>query len=176
MKKRPLKKSTLIVIATVVALALVVATLATLNGRDQLRAGVGIKDGSFRLLSSNETTMVTLARLQKLPARTVTVTLDTSTTTARQVSYTGLPLRELFTGLGVPFTRDNYCVARGSDGFTTSYLADEVERDDIWLVYAQDGKALPGRSQNGFGPFLIVTRGEQFSQRWCKYLQTLTVK
>ncbi|MCL2654460.1 MAG: hypothetical protein FWD65_02000 [Coriobacteriia bacterium] len=174
------KRSTLAVLAALILLAALVATLATLNARRQAAvnagAGAGAPSDAFRLTTSTETTLVTRATLQRFSPRPVTVTLDTSTTSRRRVTYTGLPLGELFRDLGVPFSSDNYCVANASDGFTMSYLADEVARGDVWLVYESDGAALPGRAQGGFGPYLIVTQNAQFSLRWCKYLQELTVK
>jgi len=175
MKRRP-KTSTLVVIAAIVVLAVLLTVLAAANAARVKRVSAGLPTDAFHLVTSTGTTTVTREELMKLPLQKVTVTLDTSTTSAKKKVYAGLPLRELFKDLDMPFSADNYSIASGSDGFTMTYLADEIQAGKVWLVLQEDGKALPGRAQGGFGPFLIVTQGEQFSLRWCKYLQTLTVK
>lgn len=49
----------------------------------------------------------------------------------------------------------------------SDYVLDD---DNIYLAYMMDGEPLKSREDGGSGPYQIIIRKDQFSQRWAKYV------
>ncbi len=94
-------------------------------------------------------------------------------------TYSGVPLMELLTKLGVPGKQHGkdlqlYLVAEGSDGYKAVYSLAEVNPDlhDGAVIVADtlDGKPLPEGEQ-----FQLVAKGEKRPARWVRALVAVKV-
>jgi hypothetical protein len=121
---------------------------------------------------SEEWTPETLA---KLPHKTVQVYNEHAK--ANQ-SYSGVPLTDLLTRLGVPEKPRGkdfrlYLVAKGSDGYEVVYSVGEVTPDvhdaTVLVADAMDGKPIVA------GPLQLVATGEKRPARWVRNLVEIRV-
>jgi hypothetical protein len=94
-------------------------------------------------------------------------------------TYSGVPLMDLLTKLGVPAKQHGkdlqlYLVAEGSDGYKAAYSVAEVNPDvhegAVIVADTLDGKALPGGGQ-----FQLVAKGEKRPARWVRALVAIKV-
>jgi hypothetical protein len=94
-------------------------------------------------------------------------------------TYSGVPLMDLLTRLGVPAKQHGkdlqlYLVAEGSDGYKAVYSLAEVNNDlhegAVIVADAVDGKALPGGGQ-----FQLIAKGEKRPARWVRALVSIRV-
>jgi hypothetical protein len=94
-------------------------------------------------------------------------------------TYTGVPLMDLLTKLGVPTKPHGkdlqlYLVAEGSDGYKAVYSLAEVNPDvhegAVIVADTLDGKALPGGGQ-----LQLVAKGDKRPARWVRALVAIRV-
>jgi len=87
-------------------------------------------------------------------------------------SYTGFPLEEVLS-LSDLMPEEGEILSVGSvDGYEVPFSKKELEEmENIFLVYKADGKYLGTYGEkDAQGPYMIVIRGDRFSQRWAKYV------
>lgn len=102
--------------------------------------------------------------------------LDTSDTDPKEHTYTGVPLKKVIEECGISLNGKSKIVVRAVDGYTVALTVDEVlDEDNIYLAYGIDGKPLKSKSQGGSGPYQLIVRKDQFSQRWCKFIVEIEV-
>jgi len=118
----------------------------------------------------------TAATLVSLPHVTLTVHNEHA---KKDETYSGVPLIELLTRLGVPekpHGRDFrlYLVAEGSDGYQVVYSVAEATPDvhdgTVIVADAQDGKPV-----GNDGPLKLVATGEKRPARWVRNLVGIRV-
>jgi hypothetical protein len=116
-------------------------------------------------------------KLDALPQTTITV--FNGHANANQ-TYTGVPLIDLLTKLGVPDKprgRDLrlYIVAEGSDGYKVVYSIGEVSPDlhDGTVIVADK---LAGQPIGQAGPLQLVATGEKHPARWVRNLAAIHVR
>jgi hypothetical protein len=118
----------------------------------------------------------TPATLAALPHKTITVFNEHAKV---KQTYTGVPLLDLLTPLGVPAKPHGkdfvlYLVAEGSDGYQVVYSVAEVDPDvqDSTVIVADtlDGKALADK-----GPLQLVATGQKRPARWVRNLVAVRV-
>lgn len=115
--------------------------------------------------------------LSSLEEKEFTAVLDTSSTDPTRHNYTGLALYKLLEDLNIDTNNIRQVVVRGVDGYTVALTPSEVmDKDNIYIAYKQDGKPLKTKGKGGVGPYQVVIRKDQFSQRWCKFLVEIEVK
>lgn len=103
--------------------------------------------------------------------------LDTSTTEPEEHTYTGIPLKNLIEEVGLSLKDKDMVIVRAIDGYTVALSIEEVlDKENVYLAYAVDGKPLRSRSQGGSGPYQLIVRKDQFSQRWCKFVVEIEVR
>lgn len=92
--------------------------------------------------------------------------------------YTGAALSQLFTAVGVSLEGKNRVIVHSADGYAVPLGIEEIEElDNIYLVYKDNGKHLGSYQEvGGQGPYMIVIRGDRFSQRWAKYVVELDIQ
>jgi hypothetical protein len=130
--------------------------------------------GSLKITFWDKSAEWTPASLAALPHKTVTVVNEH---TKAYQSYSGVPLIDLLTRLGVP---DNphglglkvYLVAVGADGYRVVYSLAEVnpafQQAPVIVADTLDGKPLAGN-------FQIVVTGEKGQSRWVRNLLAIHV-
>jgi len=118
----------------------------------------------------------TAATLAPLPHKTVQV-FNAHTKTNQ--TYSGVPLSDLLTRLGVPATPHGkefrfYLVASGADGYQVVYSVAEVT-PDIHDATVLVGDTLDGNPLTDSGPLQLVATGEKRPARWVKNLIEIRV-
>lgn len=104
-------------------------------------------------------------------------TLDTSDTDPEDYSYTGIPLINLIEEVGISIADKRQVIVRGIDGYTVVFSIDEVmDEDNIYLAYKINDRYLDSRERGGSGPYQIIVKKDQFSQRWCKFVVELEIR
>lgn len=102
--------------------------------------------------------------------------LDTSTSDPEEHTYTGVPLKKVIEETGISLNEKDKVVIRAIDGYTVAFTIDEVlDEDNVYMAYGMDGKPLKSKSKGGSGPYQIIVRKDQFSQRWCKFVVEIEV-
>jgi hypothetical protein len=68
-------------------------------------------------------------------------------------------------------------VIKGVDGYAVALTSNEVLQDDnVYLVFEKDGKQMKGKKRGGSGPYQVIIRQDQFSQRWCKFVTEIVME
>lgn len=106
-----------------------------------------------------------------------TATLDTSDTDPEEQSYTGIPLIKVIEKAGITIEDKNQIIVRGIDGYTVAFGTQELmDKDNLYLAYKHNGKFLKSKREGGSGPYQIIARKDQFSQRWCKFVVEIELR
>jgi len=132
--------------------------------------------GPLKIIFGDKSAEWTPATLAALPHKTVTV-LDEHTKVNQ--SYSGVPLMELLTRLGVSDKLHGkdlrfYLVVEGADGYKAVYSVAEVnpiEHDGTVIV----ADALDGKALQTAGPLQLVASGDKHPARWVRNLATVRV-
>jgi hypothetical protein len=132
--------------------------------------------GPLKITYGDQSAEWTPATLAALPHTSVTVYNEHAKATQ---TYSGVPLIDLLTKLGVPDKPRGkqfriYVVAAGSDGYEVVYSLGEVAPD------VHDGTVLVADSQDGKpiaddGPLKMVLTGEKRPARWVRNLVAVRV-
>jgi hypothetical protein len=137
-------------------------------------AKAAIPEGQMMIVFGDQSAAWTATKLAALPHRTVAV-LNEKTKISQ--NYSGVPLIDLLTPLGVPNKAHGpalklYLVAQGSDGYRVVYSLGEVilSTNDTPVIIADslDGKPLEGN-------FQIVALGQKGQSRWVRRLNSVRV-
>ena len=132
--------------------------------------------GPLHIIFGDKSAEWTADTLAPLPHTTVSVYNEHAK--ANQ-SYSGVPLTDLLTRLGVPDKPRGkdfriYLVAEGSDGYKVVYSLGEVTPDvhdgTVLVADAVDGKPLPAT-----GRLQLVATGEKRPARWVRNLVAIHV-
>jgi hypothetical protein len=134
---------------------------------------------SLTLTVDGKTTTLSVAELQAMPQKTVTVHNEH---TKADESYTGVLLGDLLAKYGFPVDKTtqrkmlrSYVVAEGTDKYWVLYSVTEIEgsehNGEVIVATSVGGKALEADGQ-----FKLVDSGDKKPQRWVRNLKTITVK
>ena len=132
--------------------------------------------GPLKIAFGDQSAEWTPATLASLPHKTITVFNEHAKINQ---TYTGVPLIDLLTRLGVPDKPHGkdlrlYLVAEGSDGYKAVYSVAEVNPDvhDATVIVAD---ALEGKPLADDGPLKLVATGEKRPARWVRNLLAVQV-
>ncbi|MGA2672723.1 MAG: hypothetical protein ABSE99_05795 [Terracidiphilus sp.] len=143
---------------------------------DHGMAKPAVPAGPLKIVFGDKSAEWTPAALAALPHKTFTVC---NVHVGANQTYSGVPLIELLTRLGVPAKPHGkdlrlYLVAEGSDDYKAVYSVAEVNPDihDATVIVADtlDGKALAGS-----GPLQLVATGEKRPARWVRNLVAIRI-
>lgn len=132
--------------------------------------------GPLKITFESKSAEWTATTLAALPHKTIT--LYNEHVKANQ-SYSGVPLIDLLTRLGVPDKPHGkdfklYLVAEGSDGYQVVYAVAEVNPDvhdgTVLVADSMDGKPIGDN-----GPLQLATSGEKRPARWVRNLVAIRV-
>jgi hypothetical protein len=173
-----MKKKNIIIILVIAALLVIVGVTAFLNSRDlegkkqmQREAKIIIKEGEKEL----ET--IGLDDLLGLGPEEFRANLDTSDSGPQEHIYTGIQLNKVLESIGEDIGDYLNIIVKAIDGYTVAFNSGEVLEDgNIYIAYMIDGKPLAPKEEGGSGPYQIIVRKDQFSQRWCKYVTEIILR
>ena len=159
------------VFITVIALIIIVGIFAHLNG-DYIKNKRGIHvNAEIIIKEGDREILLTFGEVKELGEEEFKANLKTSGNPAVEHSYTGVPLKNVIKRVNADIEDKTQVIARSVDGFTSAYNIDEVlEDNNMYLAYMMDGEPLKSREDGGSGPYQIIIRKDQFSQRWGKYV------
>ena len=132
--------------------------------------------GPLKITFGEKSAEWTPAALAPLPHKTLTLFNEHTKTNQ---TYSGVPLIDLLTPLGVPEKPHGkdfrlYLVAEGSDHYEVVYSVSEVTPDvhdaTIMVADSMDGKPITGN-----GPLQLVATGEKRPARWVRNLIAIRV-
>lgn len=133
-------------------------------------AQVILKEGDLEVVLNHEN-IINIGQVH------FTAILDTSTTDPEEHTYTGVPLKKVIEEAGLSLDKKEIVIIKGVDGYTVALSIEEVlDEENAFLAYAVDGKALKPKNRGGSGPYQLIVRKDQFSQRWCKFVVEIEVK
>jgi len=166
------KKSTIAVVAVIAALAVGVAVLAVLNGRDAAGKKQLREDAVFVILDGRTRPPVTLAEVTmedflSLEQREFEANYKKSGRDPETRSYTGVPFAEILQMKGIDPAGFTVAAFGAADGYASAITMEEALNAQGCLIAADDGAD---------GPFRMILPLDQFSQRWCKLLTDVTLK
>jgi hypothetical protein len=132
--------------------------------------------GPLKIAFGTKTAEWTAVSLAALPHTTITVYNEHAKTNQ---TYSGVPLLDLLTPLGVPAKPHGkdfrlYIVAEGSDGYQVVYSIGEITPDvhDGTVLVAD---AIEGKPLGNNGLFQLVATGEKRPARWVRNLVAIAV-
>jgi hypothetical protein len=143
---------------------------------DHGMAKPAVAAGPLKITFGDKSAEWTPATLAALPHKTITVYNEHAKVNQ---TYTGGPLIDLLTRLGVPDKPHGkefrlYLVAEGADGYQVVYSLAEVTPDvhdaTVMVADGMDGKALADS-----GPLQLVATGEKRPARWVRNLVAIRV-
>ena len=171
------KKANKLVYLTLGLLFAAVAVLALINrGDSELRRALAENRQFLIRIDGEYAATAGLQTLLDLDPEEFTTPLDTSITAPRDVVLRGVELRLLLEAMEIDMDGISHVVVSGLDGYYSPLSLPEVLQDDlIYICFSMEGELLKSQDEGGFGPFLMVTRGSRFAQRWCKYVEAVDV-
>jgi hypothetical protein len=131
------------------------------------------------LANGQEVCRLTMANLSKLPVKDFTAALKSSVMKRpEEHTYSGVAFSQLFTLAGISLEGKKRVVVHSVDGYAVPLTIDEIKQlENVYLVFKDNGDYLGKYNQKGGqGPYMIVIKGDRFSQRWAKYVCELDVQ
>ncbi len=165
------------ILIIVVVLALVMAITAYLN-RGDLALKRDMQENSIIALKVEDTSVqMDLQKIRELQVEDFAASLKSNGQDPRQVTYTGVALKDVFVAAGLEITGKDMVIVKAVDGYTVALSVEEVLDDqNVYLVFQRDGKPLGKKEEGGSGPYQVVIRKDAFSQRWCKFVSEVGVQ
>jgi hypothetical protein len=178
MEKIKNKKLLIIIIAIMAVLTIALGVTAYLNMGNvadkktlQEKAVIMIASGDKKLAQAN------MAYITGLGEEEFKANLKKSGKSPVEHSYTGIPLKNLLSGLEINTAGVTTVVLKAIDGYSSALTLDEVlEEDNVYIVYKMDGKLLENAENGGDGPYMALIRKDTYSQRWCKLLTEINLQ
>jgi hypothetical protein len=134
---------------------------------------------SLTLTVDGKTTILSVAELQAMPQKTITVQ---NAHTKQEETYSGVSLGDLLAKYGLPVNQTthkkmlrSYLIAEGTDKYWVLYSVTEVEgsehNGDVIIATSIGGKPL-----GDDGQLKLIDSGDKKPQRWVRNLSAITVK
>jgi len=161
------KKSTIAVIVVLAVLAIGVAVLAVLNGRQAVGKIASIYDTGFLVLAGDVEYQVTLAEIEALGPREIEANYKKSGKDPETRAYRGVPFAEVLARKGIDPAGFGSAVFSAADGYASALPIEKaLDKENCFIVIDQGGE----------GPFRMILAKDQFSQYWCKLLMDVTLR
>lgn len=164
------------VIIIIIVLALIVSIFAFIN-RSMVKDKKEVHENAeILLVKDEEKTTLGFDEIKEIGEEEFKADLKSSGNPAKEHTYTGVPLKEILKKANISLGENAQIVVRSVDGFTVALDIDEVlEDDNIYLVYNIDGESIGSKEDGGSGPYQVIIRNDQFSQRWSKYVVEIEI-
>ena len=173
-----MKRNKKIIFIVLAVLVLTVSVTAYLNRKTIADKREKQKQALVTLQQKGEQVeTVNLGFIKKQKPDTFNKQLDTSDSGPVKHSYTGVPLKNILQAVEIKVSEKSRVVVKAIDGYTVALTGKEVlQPGNVYLVYKSDGQLLKGKQEGGTGPYRLVIKGDQFGQRWCKFVTEVNVK
>ncbi|HHY14624.1 MAG TPA: molybdopterin-dependent oxidoreductase [Firmicutes bacterium] len=176
-KRGKTARGTLAVVAAISLLTLTVALFAYLNAGEIAEKKELELSAEFWLVHDDKSRRVTMPELLQLGPVDFETIMKTSTTLPTSVTFSGVELNQLLVQYGMDISSDSVIQVTALDGYASAVTGEEVlTPSNVYLCIAMNGKPLKPKSQGGFGPYFLVIRNVEFAQRWCKYVERITIR
>jgi len=137
----------------------------------------GADIGAIAVTSGDLREEIDLDFLRSLEGESFNTVIRSSGQRPRDVMYTGVPLSLILDVLEIDWQDKRHVIVSGADSYAIAVLVREIlEPDNVYIVYALDGRQLKPASEGGEGPFQLIIRKDTFAQRWCKYINLVEIQ
>lgn len=161
----------IIIILIVIFFAALLLNKSEIESRREL-----LESSAIEVKSKDLSDKVDLETLQSIGLEDFEAVLDTSTTEASLLDYSGVQLIKLLASLGYEINGKDIIIATGADGFSVAYSGEEVlDYGNIYIAVMEEGNYLGGIEDGGRGPFEIIVINDSFSNRRCKWVTGIEV-
>ena len=134
-------------------------------------------EAEFFLTEGEQSERITMADILALQPVEFEAVLNTSTTSPTSVKFTGVELSKLCRRYGITLTPSSLIQVNALDGYASVVTGEEALRSgNVYICIGMEGEPLKSKKEGGFGPYLMVIRDVQFSQRWCKFVEEIVIK
>lgn len=175
-----MKKNSRIIIIVLAVLLVTTAVGAFYNRQyNQEKAALLAKAEIAVREEGKEIARLKMDDIDKLPTAKFSARFKSSVMkSAQEHIYTGIAFSDLFTSAGIALDGKKSVLVKSVDGYAVPITIKEIqELDNVYLVYKDNGDYLGAYGKvDGQGPYMIVIRGDHFSQRWAKYVCELDVQ
>ncbi len=167
-----------IIIAIVVALlVLVITVLAYLNAGDIERKKDLEMRAEFIIRQNSREQRLTMQDILDLDPVDFETVKRTSTSEPTPVTFTGVDFSKLFLAYGFEIDNSSTVQVMSLDGYASAISGQEIlSGDNVYLCIYMDGEPMKTKQEGGFGPYLMVIKNDRFAQRWCKFVEVITIK
>jgi hypothetical protein len=159
------------IVITIIVLVFVVGIFAYLNKQS---IGDKIQDQKNSILSikhDGKEEKIDMTFIKSLGEENFEANLKKSGKAPVKHEYTGVDLKKIIEAKKISLSGKSTLTATAVDGYSSAINIDEIEKgSNVYIVYKIDGDLLKSNEEGGDGPFMMLIRGDQFSQRWCKLL------
>ncbi len=147
---------------------------ATSGQREQAKELVLTQSVSFSQGDSKRT--VNYDALKDIGIVSFEATYDTSKTEPEKRSYEGVELIEIVKSIGFTVNEQSVVTLTAADGYAVAYSGKELlTSGNVYVAVTENGKALGTKDEGGSGPYMTIVVGDQFSNRRCKYLVSVSI-
>lgn len=97
---------------------------------------------------------------------------------SKEHNYTGVAVSDIFTHASISLEGKTQIIIESLDGYIVPLKIEEVlALENVYLVYKDNGEYLKAyKEPDGQGPYMIVVKGDNFSQRWAKYVTGISLE
>lgn len=175
-----MKQNTKIIVIVLAVLVATTAIGAIFNRQYAHEKAVLFEAAEIAVLQEGrEVSRLSMDTISQLPTANFTAMLKSSIMESPEKhTYTGIAFSDLFAAAGVSLEGKNRVMVHSIDGYVVPFTIEEIRAlDNVYLVYKDNEKYLGSYGEaDGQGPYMIVIRGDRFSQRWAKYVCELDVQ
>lgn len=166
-----------IIFSVVGVLVCLVLILAYLNRGDLAVKNQLQTDEKFRVIYNDTTYEISMDDLNKIGIEDFTATVDTSTTEPHEEAFKGVEVTKVFEFLDIDVNNVTSLEFKALDGYASAVTSEELlTPENVYIVVEREGEALGTKAEGGSGPYMMIIKSSQFSQRWCKFLQDVVIK
>lgn len=173
-----MKKQTGILIAGVAVLAVMVGVFAFLNKGSVAEKKRLETDAVFKISQGGKVLCeVSMADLEAIGQKDFQATLDTSKSEPTQVVFTGVEVKDILAYKKISTQGITTFEFKALDGYASAVTMQEVQTgQNVYICTKMNQKALGTKSEGGMGPYLMIVKSSQYSQRWCKFVEEIVLK
>jgi len=161
-----MKRSTIAVIAILLALAIGVAVLAILNGKNAEAKQRLRSDAAFMIIIGEVEHKVTMEEFRALDLREIQANYKKNGKAPEIRAYTGIPFAEILRQRNIDLADITKVIFTAADNYASAITMEEALNEDNCFIVLDDEA----------GPFRMILARDQFSQRWCGYLTDVDLK
>ncbi len=172
-----MSKQTRILIIVVAVLAVAVFVFAFFNRGSVMEKQRMEEESLFKIVQNDETLCeVSMADLDAIGQAEIPAVMDTSTTDPADVTFTGVEVKQLLAYKNISVDGVASFEFRALDGYASAITPEEIQTDEnVYICTKMNGEPLGTKSEGGMGPYLMIIRSAQYSQRWCKFVEEIVL-